>query len=193
MSEATTFPRVQQLQIGYAPLEDRILLRLTLVSEGGCNAWVPRAVAGPLVERLNAALKRSHPAAETAPADDTVMALEHIAARSQLAGAADAVSDDLAEASRTAQAAGPVTPWTTHLVSEARVEAGDEGGLRIGLLGHRLTAEGLARGEAEAVAGLMLERAQAHELLRMVTEQAEQAGWALEGLRVWPRWLARKI
>ncbi len=192
MSEATTFPRVQQLQIGYAPVEDRILLKLTLAAEGGCNAWLPRAVAGPLIERLNAALKRSHPAAETAPADDTVMALEHVAARSELAGAADAGPSDPADASRAAQAVGPITPWTARLISEARVEARPEG-IGVGLLGHRLTAEGVAQGEAEAAAGLLLERPQAHELLRMLTGRAEQAGWALEGRRVWPRWLARRL
>ncbi len=184
-----SFPRTQHIKVGYAPLEDRVLLDLKLAAGGDCKAWLPRRVAGALIQRFNAALKRSHPAAEGAPADDTVMALEHIAARSEIAAAAVSQADE--EAREEAAATEPAQqPSTAYVISDAQIEA-QESQIRVGLWGYPLTAHGQAQGDVEAVAGLMLERNQAHELLRMLTEQAERAEWGLEHSRIWPRWLER--
>lgn len=80
------FPRAQRLQVGYSALEDRVILRMSLASGGGCTAWLPRRLMVELIQRINAGLKRSHPAGEGRAAYDEVLALEHMAARAELSG-----------------------------------------------------------------------------------------------------------
>ncbi|MFW6380350.1 MAG: hypothetical protein ACOCZF_02950 [Halorhodospira sp.] len=186
------FPRTRHVQIGYSALEDRVRLRLELVGQQGEVAgWLPRRVLMRLTGRLNEALRRSHPATEGEPAADAVMALEHQAARSELAGQRQAHSGEAATAEGAAAEEGedaePEEP-AAYLVTEARLEvpAGDQ--VLIGLLGHPMPTVFAACGESVPVAGLSLSRSQAHELLRMLAEQARQADWGL------PRrlgWLAR--
>ncbi|MBK5935894.1 hypothetical protein [Halorhodospira halophila] len=87
MSEGASqsFSRVRRIQVGYSPAEDRVLLRLAMATGEQRSAWIPRRVMGRLMARLNEALKRSHPAGDGQPAADAVMAMEHVAARSELA------------------------------------------------------------------------------------------------------------
>ena len=193
MSEGTgqSFPRVRRLQVGYSPAEDRVLLRLEMVSGEQRSVWIPRRVMGQLIARLNEALKRSHPAGEGQPAADAVMAMEHVAARSELAGQRQqeqeegAQQQDDGEHERTDARR---LEDGSYLITGERIEV-KEGQVLVGLSGHELpAAPGLAQ-TPSPVGALSLSRTQAHELLRMLTDQAEQAQWGLARSVSWLRWL----
>ncbi|MFP4147250.1 MAG: hypothetical protein ACLFSI_05995 [Halorhodospira sp.] len=182
MSDEQTFPRARRLQLGYSALEDRVRLHLTLTGQqGAVVGWLPRRLVVGLAERLGEVLRRSHPATEDEPAADVVLALEHRAARSALAGPAEGEGGEAATAAEPEASDEP----PAYLVSEARVEW-REGRVLIGLLGHPMpTVYGV--GEAVPVAGLTLTREQAHEALRMLADQAKQAEWALPRRLGWLR------
>ena len=113
-------------------------------------------------------------------------ALEHRAARSALAGPAEGEGGEAAAGSEDdAEPEEPDGEPPAYLISEARVEW-REGQVLVGLLGHPMpTVDGV--GEAVPVAGLTLTREQAHEALRMLADQAEQADWALPRRLGWLR------
>ncbi|MCG5539492.1 hypothetical protein [Halorhodospira sp. 9622] len=185
-----SFPRVRRLQIGYSPLEDRVLLRLEMVTGEQRSAWIPRRVLGRVLGRLNDALKRSHPAGEGQPAADAVMAMEHVAARSELAGQRQSTDEGAAEQPRGGEDGDGAQPVEdgSYLITQERIDI-QQGQVVAGLLGHDLpSAPGLAL-TPRPVGALSLSRTQAHELLRMLTEQAEQAGWGLARSVSWLRWL----
>ena len=185
------FPRARRVALGYSPVEDRLQLRLGL-SDRACVAWLPRRVTGVVIDRLNEALRRSHPAGEGAPAADAVMALEHVAARSELAGQKGAEAQSEQGAGESGQPTDPGEPTAHYLITEARVEA-REGQLLIGLLGvEQPTGAGLAQ-SPEPVAGLSLGRSQAHHFLSMLGEQSRAAQWGLPRSLNWMRrWLTRR-
>ena len=194
---AQTFPRAQRVALGYSPQEDRLLVRLTLADGGCCAAWLSRRILSQLIKRLNEALRRSHPAADEAPVHDTVLALEHLAARSEIAGERragedreDAESEAAEGGDQASDSSGDPEPQGSFLVTEARVE-GREDAVLIGLAGHALPAEPGRAAAAEPVAGLSLTRAQAHELLHMLAEQAQHAQWGLSRSLSWLERLRR--
>ena len=187
MSEQS-FPRVRRLGLAYSAGEDRVLLSAVMVSGQRRALWVTRRVLAGLIGRIEAGLKRSHPAAEQAPAADAVMAMEHLAARSELAGGARR-NDQGVEASGEAgeRSSGPTSaeePAVAYLITRERVEIRD-GSVLVGLAGHRLPAEPGVVPAPEGAGGLALTRSQAHELLRLFTEQAEQAHWELPRTPQW--------
>ncbi|MCG5533010.1 hypothetical protein LRF89_06080 [Halorhodospira sp. 9621] len=191
MSEGSSqsFPRVRHIQIGYSPAEDRVLLRLAMVTGEQRSAWIPRRVMGRLMARLNEALKRSHPAGEGQPAADAVMAMEHVAARSELAGQRQGSEEGPQQepGAHERTDAQPVEDGA-YLITQERIDI-QQGQVLVGLLGHDLpSAPGLAQ-TPRPVGALSLSRTQAHELLRMLTAQAEQAQWGLGRSVSWLRWL----
>ncbi|MBK5935781.1 hypothetical protein [Halorhodospira halophila] len=191
MSEGTSqsFPRVRRIQVGYSPAEDRVLMRLELVTGEQRSAWIPRRVMSRLMPRLNEALKRSHPAGEGQPAADAVMAMEHVAARSELAGQRQKTDDSAAkEREEHERTDARQLEDGSYLITQERIDL-QQGQLLVGVLGHDLpSSSGLAQ-TPRPVGALSLSRAQAHELLRLLTEQAEQAQWGLGRSVSWLRWL----
>lgn len=181
MSELS-FPRVQQIRFAYSNLEDRLAIKLTMASGEGRVAWLSRRALGGLMEHVNRVLKQSHPAGEGEDAHDAVMALEHIGARSQVAAQRDQEkqqSDD--------EAIATPEQWTHYLVTEARVEAqGEEGAtIVVALMGQPLPGAPDQRFAPAALAGLALTRAHAHEILRLMRANADQAQWHLEASIGW--------
>lgn len=172
-----SFPRVHQIRFAYSGLEDRMAIMLTMASGEGRVAWLSRRALTGLMHHINTVLKKSHPAGEGQEAHDTVMALEHIGARSQVAAQRDQEKAEAEESS-------VVQPdsWAHYLVTEARVEAQGEAGetVVVALLGQPLPGEPDRRFEPAPVAGLALTRPHAHEILRLMRANAEQAEWQLE-------------
>ncbi|MBK1734508.1 hypothetical protein CKO15_04245 [Halorhodospira abdelmalekii] len=197
---------MQQLHVGYSALEDRLALRLTLASGELRAVWLPRRVVSLLLQRVTEALRRTHPAVteEGGAAHDEVLALEHLAALSELAGQRqDAAArrqgeeteaaDQSGAAASAASAAGEGADtalsgaaFTGHfLVSEDLLEVRD-GALIVALLGQPLrnSEPGLPQ-EAAPIAAMSLSRAQAHELLRMLGEHTKAARWGLQQRLSW--------
>jgi hypothetical protein len=171
-----SFPRVHQIRFAYSGLEDRMAVMLTMASGEGRIAWLSRRAMTGLMHHINTVLKKSHPAGEGQEAHDTVMALEHIGARSQVAAQRDQENAE-AEASTATRP----DSWSHYLVTEARVEAqGDTGEtVVVALLGQPLPGEPDRRFEPAPIAGLALTRPHAHEILRLMRANAEQAEWQL--------------
>ncbi len=172
-----TFPRVHQIRFAYSGLEDRMAIMLTMVSGEGRVAWLSRRALTGLMQHINTVLKKSHPAGEGQEAHDMVMALEHIGARSQVA--AQRGQEQSAQAEGEDPAVPPPTSWTHYLITEARVEAQGEG-IVVAVMGQPLPGEPDKRFEPAPVAGLALTRPHAHEILRLMAANAEQAEWKLD-------------
>mgnify|MGYP006432667761 CR=1 FL=1 len=180
MTDEQTFPRTQNLQLGYSVLEDRVWLYLVLTQgQGAVVAWLPRRMVVGLAERLGELLRHSHPATEGEPAADAVLALEHRAARSALAGRSREEGNE--GVTPVADNADPDEP-AVWLVSEARVERREDHVI-VGLLGQSMPTVTNNDDEAMPVAGLTLTREQTHEVLRLFVEQIDQSDWVL------PKWL----
>ncbi|MDR9432726.1 MAG: hypothetical protein RI539_06890 [Spiribacter sp.] len=171
-----SFPRVHQIRLAYSALEDRLAIFLTMAAGDGRVAWISRRGLVGLIGRVNAVLKKSHPAGEGEEAHDMVMALEHIGARSQIAAQREQ------EKTQAADGAGPpvATPaeWVHSLITEVRVEPQGDG-IVVAFLGQPVAGSPDKRIDAEPVAGLALTRPHAHEILRLMRANAEQAGWDL--------------
>ena len=186
MSDEQTFPRTQHLQLGYSVLEDRVWLHLVLTQgQGTVVTWLPRRMVVGVVERLGELLRHSHPATEGEPAADVVLALEHRAARSALAGRSSDKAEGEEDAIDVERDACPVEP-VAYLISEARVER-REAHVVIGLLGYSMPTVNGVGDEAMPVAGLTLTREQTHEVLRLLVEQIDQSDWVLPGRLEWLR------
>ncbi len=172
MSELS-FPRVHQIRFGYSGLEDRLAIMLTMASGEGRVAWLSRRALSGLMNHINTVLKKSHPAGEGEEAHDTVMALEHIGARSQVA--AQRGQEQSGEESAVAKP----QQWMHYLITEARVEAQGEG-IVVAMMGQPLPGEPDKRFEPAPVAGLALTRPHAHEILRLMAANSQQAEWKLD-------------
>lgn len=177
-----SFPRVQQIRFAYSNLEDRLSIMLTMASGEGRVAWLSRRALGGLMQHINTVLKQSHPAGEGQDAHDAVMALEHIGARSQVAAQRDQEKRDTDD-----QAIAKPDQWAHYLVTEARVEAQGEAGetIVVALMGQPLPGAPDQRFEPAAIAGLALTRAHAHEILRLMRANADQAQWQLDASIGW--------
>ena len=174
MSELS-FPRVHQIRFAYSGLEDRMAIMLTMASGEGRVAWLSRRALTGLMGHINTVLKKSHPAGEGQEAHDTIMAFEHIGARSQVAAQRD---QEKAGQGEDAAVAAP-TQWMHYLITEARVEAQGEG-IVVAIMGQPLPGEPDKRFEPAPVAGLALTRPHAHEILRLMAANGEQAEWKLD-------------
>ncbi|BAU58110.1 hypothetical protein HH1059_14020 [Halorhodospira halochloris] len=121
------------------------------------------------------------------------MALEHIAARSEIAGHRQQISgSEGSEEQKKEERHDCVSSRAaSYLISDIRIQVdGDQ--LRLGLLGYQLPAEPGSYEASEPVAGLALSRTQAHEVLRMLGEQAKAARWGLPRSLNWMRRLLSK-
>lgn len=168
-----SFPRVHQIRFAYSGLEDRLAIMLTMASGEGRVAWLSRRALTGLMNHINTVLKKSHPAGEGEEAHDTVMALEHIGARSQVAAQRDQ------EKSAEESAVAKPQQWMHYLITEARVEAQGDG-IVVAMMGQPLPGEPDKRFEPAPVAGLALSRPHAHEILRLMAANSQQAEWKLE-------------
>ncbi len=168
-----SFPRVHQIRFAYSGLEDRLAIMLTMASGEGRVAWLSRRALTGLMNHINTVLKKSHPAGEGEEAHDTVMALEHIGARSQVAAQRD--QEKTAEESAVAKP----QEWAHYLITEARVEAQGEG-IVVAMMGQPLPGEPDKRFEPAPIAGLALTRPHAHEILRLMAANGQQAEWKLD-------------
>lgn len=173
------FPRVHQIRFNYSGLEDRMAMVLTMASGEGRVGWLSRRALMGLINHINTVLKKSHPAGEGHEAHDTVMALEHIGARSQLAAQANQEREQEGEPGAPAQAVPAPETWTHYLITEARVEAQGEG-IIVAVLGQNLPAEPDQQMSPQPIAGLALTRPHCHEILRLMRVNAEQAQWDLK-------------
>ncbi len=160
---STTYPKAQRLSIGYDPREDRLILTGHLQGGEDLKVLITRRLLSRLLDRMSSELSSTHPAAQRSPDPDEVLQMEHIAAVTQ--GKSEQSS------SKTSQEKAPAQ---TYLAVEAQVETRDAH-LILGLLAEDKTP----------ITGIKLSREKAHQVLRMLMEQARKAEWELEQKAAW--------
>ncbi len=160
---SVTYPKAERISIGYDPLEDRLILTGHLHSGESCKAVLTRRLLSRLLDRISIELSSTHPAAERSPDPDEVLQMEHIAA----------VTEGRSE--QTTGKPGEKSPDSeSHLVVEAQVQTQDQH-LILGLLARDKTP----------IIGIKLSRGKAHQVLRMLMEQAVKVEWGLEKKAAW--------
>ena len=160
---STTYPKAQRLSIGYDPREDRLILTGHLQSGEDRKAMITRRLLSRLLDKMSSELSSTHPAAERSPDPDEVLQMEHIAAVTQ--GKSEQSSSEASQEKAAVK---------KYLAVEAQVETQDEH-LILGLIAEDKTP----------ITGIKLSRAKAHQVLRMLMEQAGKAEWELEQKAAW--------
>jgi hypothetical protein len=157
----TTYPKTERLSIGYDPKEDRLILTAHLQDGESRRTLITRRLLSKILDKMSQELASTHPAAERSPDLDEVLQMEHVAAVSQ-------------GKSESSGSGSPQAPAESHLVVEAQVET-QEQHLILGLLSE----------DKEPLAGIKLARHEAHQVLRMLMQQAGKAKWGLEKKAAW--------
>ena len=157
--------------MGFIPKEDRLVLMLALKNGNSVNALFSRRMLQAMLKSMGEKLASTSPTASRTPDPHEVLQMEHIAAVT----------------SRKPEATGSVTAGETDwYITEVQMETRDNF-LVLGLKGELRNPTGPDGTTAEPVAALQLERSQAHQILRMLKGQADQAGWGLELPADWMR------
>lgn len=159
-----TYPKAEQLSIGYDPKEDRLFLIARLQNGESRKVLITRRLLSRMLDRMKEELSSTHPVADKSPDLDEVLQMEHIAAVQQ--GESEKPSGDFGSEN--------ILPAASHLVTEAQIVTQDQH-LILGLLAEEKTP----------MVGIELDRGKAHLILRKLVEQAEQAEWGLEKKAAW--------
>ncbi len=151
----STYPKATTVTIGYDPIEDRIFLILYLQDGGSRKAFISRRLLKMLLKTMGDKLTTTSPTASRTPDSAEVMQMEHIAA---------VVNRKPGVVPKTAQPDNIKSCYATEAQIQAR-----QGSIVLGLKSDN----------SEPIAGLALKRAEAHQILRMLRDQADKAGWGL--------------
>lgn len=158
---STTYPKAVRLSIGYDPKEDRLILTAHLQGGESRRTLITRRLLSRILDKMSQELASTHPATERSPDPDQVLQMEHVAAVSQ--GKPD-----------SSRSENPQARTESHLVAEAQIET-QEQHLILGLLAE----------DKEPLAGIKLARNEAHQVLRILMQQANKAKWGLEKKAAW--------
>ncbi len=155
------YPKATTVTIGYDQTEDRIFLILYLQDGSIRKAFISRRLLKMLLKAMGDKLTSTSPTASRTPDSAEVMQMEHIAA---------VVNRKPGEVPKTAQSA------QTYYATEAQVQAQQDSIIL-----------GLKSVNSEPIAGLALKRTEAHQVLRLLRDQADKAGWGLGQPAEWMR------
>ncbi|SMP82341.1 hypothetical protein SAMN06295888_1476 [Desulfonatronum zhilinae] len=175
-----TYPRSDQLSVGYDLKEDRLFLIFHLHGGGFRKALISRRILVGLLGHMSEQLTSSHPMAGYTAHRDEVLQMEHVAAVSvQNPGPTQQTS----QTQQTQQTQPPPTEFPgSFYVTDAHVEL-QQDMLVVGFSGEWLNDP---KALPVPIAALGLGRSEAHQVLRLLRDKAEFAGWNLE----WPaQWL----
>ena len=140
-----------------------MFLILYLQDGNSRKAYISRRLLGMLLKSMGNKLTSTSPTASRTPDSAEVMQMEHIAA---------VVNKKPGEIPKTAQPDN-VKPY---YATEAQIQAQTD----TLILGFKSV-------DTEPIAALALKRTEAHQILRMLRDQADKAGWGLEQPAEWMR------
>ena len=140
-----------------------MFLILYLQDGNSRKAYISRRLLGMLLKSMGDKLTSTSPTASRTPDSAEVMQMEHIAA---------VVNRKLGEIPKTAQPDSAKPYYATVVQLETQ---GDSL-----ILGFKSV-------DVEPIAGLALKRTEAHQILRMLRDQSDKAGWGLEQPAEWMR------
>ncbi len=159
----TSYPKATTVTIGYDQTEDRIFLILYLQDGSSRKAYISRRLLGMILKTMGDKLTSTSPTASRTPDSAEVMQMEHIAA---------VVNRKPGEVPKTAKPDNKKSYYAT----EAQVQAQED----TLILGFKSV-------NSEPIAGLALKRTEAHQVLRLLRDQADKAGWGLGQPAEWMR------
>jgi len=176
------FPRIDRIRIGYAAREDRLVLIAELPGHVR-RAFLTRRLVRNWMQRMSEQLSATHPAAARTADPGEVLQMEHLAA---VAGARGEAGKPRTDESAPVIAISTSThlPVTDFLITRIGLECRGPFHL-VGLHGVRRESAQPGDDSAEPVAGLRLARANAHQLLRLLRDQAKSADWDLDVPAEW--------
>ncbi len=160
---STTYPKATTVTVGYDPTEDRMFLILYLQDGSSRKAYISRRLLGMLLKTMGDKLTSTSSTASRTPDSAEVMQMEHIAA---------VVNRKPVEVPETAKPDNKKSYYAT----EAQVQ-GQQDSIILGLKSVN----------SEPIAGLALQRTEAHQILRLLRDQADKAGWGLGQPAEWMR------
>ena len=176
-----TYPKAAQISVGYNQKQDRLFLIFHLQEGGFRKAFVSRRMLGALLVRMTQELTASHPMAGYTAQRDEVLQMEHVASVSvQNPGKGKALRTQ--QTQQTPQTPTLPTEFSgAYFVTATHVET-QENLLVIGFSGEWLPDPKAAQ---VPIAALGLGRTEAHQVLRLLRDKAEFAGWNLEWPALW--------
>lgn len=176
------FPRIDRIRMGYVAREDRLVLFAEL-GEHVRRAFLTRRLVRNWMQQMSEQLSATHPAAARTADPGEVLQMEHLAA---VAGARGETGEPRTEEPNPVVAISTSThlPVRDFLITGIRLECRGPFHL-VGLHGVRRDSSQPGDGSPEPVAGLRLARANAHQLLRLLRDQAKRANWDLEAPVEW--------
>lgn len=148
-----SFPNTQRIRLGYSPEQDRIVLFAHLQQGEVRRAFITRRLLIILLNRMGNKLAESHYSTLDPYSE---LQMEHILAVNG------------ARPEQEGKASEQILQMQDYLVTNFQIEI-QESQLILGLIA-----------EEGPVAGISLSRTQAHQLMRMLSDQANQAGWEVK-------------
>ncbi|GAB6060692.1 hypothetical protein [Desulfonatronum parangueonense] len=182
-----TYPKAHKLSVGYNQKEDRLFLIFHLQDGGFRKAFISRRILGALLVRMSKELSASHPNAERIAQRDEVLQMEHVASIFVLtnpappAGTHPETDTGSRKAERNQKEQLPSEFTRIYYITAAHLEI-QESLLLIGFSGERLNSE---KQNPEPIAALALARPEAHQVLRLLRDKADSAGWNVELTAQW--------
>jgi hypothetical protein len=158
----TTYLKATTVTIGYDQVEDRIFLIFYMQDSSSRKAYVSRRLLGKLLKSMGDILTSTSPTASRTPDSAEVMQMEHIAA------VVDRKPGKVPETK--------IDNTESYYATEAQIQAQDD-----------TLILGVKSVDAEPIAGLALKRTEAHQVLRLLRDQADKAGWGLGEFAGWMR------
>ena len=185
-----TYPKAAKLTVGHDPKEDRLFLIFHLQDGGFRKAFLSRRMLGALLVRMSEELASSHPMAGYTAQRDEMLQMEHVASVSkptqQGTGQVSQTSkskppDTHAEPPKPAKALRvPTTFAGVYYVTSAHLEI-QHGELIVAFSGDYLNDNT----GAHLIAALAMPRNEAHQVLRLLRDKAEFAGWNMDAPAQW--------
>jgi hypothetical protein len=170
------YPVVRQLAVGVNVIEDRLVMIATTKNGDRLAALLTRRLMRNLLDKYADVLADTSARVSQAAAGqrDEVLQMEHVSALA--AGQADA--------GQGTQGDQAPAPSAGYLITDGQFQAREQS-LVLALDGVRRRPDGPDGTEREPVIGLMLDRTTAHQVLRLLTDKADEAGWDLPKPSAW--------
>ncbi|TVR02884.1 MAG: hypothetical protein EA399_00190 [Desulfovibrionales bacterium] len=178
-----TYPKAVKISVGYDPHEDRLFLIFHLQDGGFHKAFLSRRVLGALLARMSEELAASHPMAGLTAQRDEMLQMEHVASISVGTGKGKAAPTPQTQQTKQTQQTQqlPTEFPGAFYVTSAHLEM-QQDALVIGFSGTWLNDP---KALPVPIAALGLGRSEAHQVLRLLRDKAEFAGWNMEMPALW--------
>jgi hypothetical protein len=167
------YPVANQLDVGTNAVEDRVVLIASTKGHGRRAVLLTRRMMKALLAKYASVLEQTSETASQAAADHKaeVLQMEHVSAVSQ-------GDHGRTEESGPGAPANPTAPDAVYLGTDVHFQQRD-GQILLAFDGVQRTSDGPDGRSKEPVVGFLLDRTNAHKVLALLKDKADEAGWDL--------------